>query len=69
MDNILSKSIKIVVSDQIALADVLYFRKIFVFCRLINKNELEWFLLKIRKERTLKRSTNRFSRNHPALCF
>ena len=69
MDKILSKSIKIVVSDQIALAAVLYFRQIFVFSRLINKNVLEWFLLKICKEHTLKRSTYRFSRNHPTLCF
>ena len=32
---------------------------------LINKNVLEWFLLKICKEHTLPRSTNLFSKNHP----
>ena len=30
-----------------------YFGQGFVFCRLINKNVLEWFLLIICKERTL----------------
>ena len=40
----------------------------FVFCRLINKNVLERFLLKICKEHTQSRSTN-LSRNHHALCF
>ena len=32
-------------SEQIAFAVVLYFGKVFVFCRLINKGMLEWFLL------------------------
>ena len=40
----------------------------FVFYRLINKNLLERFLLKICKEHTQSRSTN-LSRNHHALCF
>ena len=44
-------------SEQIAL----------VFCKLINKNVLEWFLLIIKH--TLDRSTNLFSRNQPTLCF
>ena len=30
---------------------------------------LEWFLIITCKEHTLLRSTNRFSRNHPKLCF
>ena len=32
-------------SEQIAFTAVLYFGQVFVFCRLINKNVLEWFLL------------------------
>ena len=46
-----------------------YFEQAFVFCMLINKNVLEWFLLKVFKELTLLRSTNLFSRNHPKLYF
>ena len=38
----------------------------FVFCRLTNKNVLEWFLL---IWHTLSRSTNLLSRNHSTLCF
>ena len=45
------------------------FRRSFCFCRLINKNMLEWFLLVMCKEYTLTGSTNLFSRNHSALCF
>ena len=33
------------IPEQIALAAISYFGKAFVFCRLINKNVLEWFLL------------------------
>ena len=33
------------VSEQIALAAVFYFGEVYVFCRLINKNLWEWFLL------------------------
>ena len=32
-------------SEDIALAVAFYFGQVFVFCRLINKTELEWFLL------------------------
>ena len=32
-------------TEQIAFAAVLYFGQVFVFCRLINKSVLEWFLL------------------------
>ena len=38
-------TVKILVSGQIAFAAVLYFGQVFVFCRLINKSVLEWFLL------------------------
>ena len=37
--------VKILISEQIAFAAVLYFEQVFVFCRLINKSVLEWFLL------------------------
>ena len=36
---------KILISEQIAFAAVLYFGQVFVFCRLINKRMLEWFPL------------------------
>ena len=55
--------------EQIALAAIFYFGKVFVFCRLINKNMFEWFLLIVCKEQTLTRSINLLSRNHPTLCF
>ena len=42
---------------------------LFVFCMLINKNVLEWFLLIMCKEITLTKSTNLLTRNHPTLCF
>ena len=49
----LSKSVKILVSEQTARAALLYFRQVFVFCRLIiNKNVLEWFLLIMCEEHT-----------------
>ena len=38
-------TVKILVSEQIAFAAVLYFRQVFVFSRLINRGVLEWFLL------------------------
>ena len=38
-------TVKILVPEQIAFAAVVYFGQAFVFCRLINKNMLEWFLL------------------------
>ena len=50
-------------------AAMFYFEHVFALCMLINKNELEWFLLIICKEHPLHRSTNLFSRNHPTLCF
>ena len=55
------------ISEQIALTATFYFGKVYVFCRLINKNVLEWFLLIMCKEHSLRRSTNLFSRNHPTL--
>ena len=46
---------------------VFYFEQVFVFCRLINQNVLEWFL---HIKNILKsRSTNLFSRNHPYCVF
>ena len=41
----------------------------YIFCRLINKNELKWLLLIMCKEHSLRRSTNLFSRNHRTLYF
>ena len=38
-------TVKILISEQIAFAARLYFAQVFVFCRLINKSVLEWFLL------------------------
>ena len=38
-------TVKIVISEQIAFATAFYFGQVFVFCRLINKSVLEWFLL------------------------
>ena len=38
-------TVKMLISEQIAFAAVLYFKKVFVFCKLINKSLLEWFLL------------------------
>ena len=51
----------------IALAAIFFFGQVFVFCRLINKNVLKWYLLMC-KEHTVSRHTN-LNRNHPALCF
>ena len=53
------------VSKQIVFAAMFYFEQAFVFCILINKNVLEWFLPKICKEYTLPTSVNLLSRNHP----
>ena len=39
------KTVKILISDQIAFAAVVYFGQVFGFCRLINKSVLKWFLL------------------------
>ena len=39
--------------EQIALAAIFSFGQVFVFCDLINKNVLEWFLLTMCKEHTL----------------
>ena len=61
--------VKILISEQIAFAAVLYFGQVFVFCRLINKSTLEWFLTKLVYTNTLTRSTNSCSRNQPTLCF
>ena len=38
-------TIKILLSEQIVFAAALYFRQVFVFCKLINESELEWCLL------------------------
>ena len=57
------------ISEHICLCCIFHFGIVFVFCRLINKNVLEWFLLIMYKEHALIRSTNLFSRNHPLLCF
>ena len=46
----LSKVLKILTSEQTALAATLQLEQTFVFCILINKNVLEWFLQIICKE-------------------
>ena len=48
------KIVKILISDQIAFATVVYFRQVFGFCRFITRTP------------TMSRSTL-FSRNHPTL--
>ena len=53
----LSQSLKILISEQIALAAIFYL------------NVLGWFLLIMCKEYTLSRSTNLLSSNHLTLCF
>ena len=58
-----------IISEQIAVAAIFYFGQVLIFCRLINKNVLEWFLLIMCKEHTLSRSTKLINRNHPTLCF
>ena len=55
------------VTQQILLAVIFYFGQVFVFCRLMKKSVLEWFLLTMSKESTLSRSTNLFSKIHPTL--
>ena len=57
VDENLSQSVKILVSEQIALAAMFYL------------NLLEWFLLIMCKEQTLSRSTNLCNRNQPTLCL
>ena len=42
--------------------------QVFVFCRLTNKNLLEWLLQTICKDHTLRTSANLISRNHLILC-
>ena len=56
------------ISEQIALVAIFYVGQVFAFCRLTNKNVLEWCLLIMCKEHTLSRSAN-LNRNHPTLCF
>ena len=38
-------TVKILISEQVALAEVVYFGQVFVSYRLINESALEWFLL------------------------
>ena len=64
-----SKLVKILISEQIALAAMFYFGRVFAFCRLIKKNVLEWFLLVICVNNILCVDLQSFSRNHPTLCF
>ena len=65
----LSKILKIQISEQTALAATLYFGQVFVFCILINKNVLEWFLQTIYKEHTPTRSANLFIRNPHCVLY
>ena len=62
----LSKVLKILISEQRSLAATLYFEQVYVFCILINKNKLEWFLQIICKENTPTRSANLFIRRKSA---
>ena len=49
VDKNLSKSVKILISEKTVLFSIFYILwKSFVFCRSINKNVLEWFLLLIK---------------------
>ena len=57
------------ITEQIALAAIFYFEQVFVFWGLINKNVLEWFLLKMWKEISLRISTKILSSNHPTWYF
>ena len=52
MDKSPSKSVKILIQEQLAFAAVFYIGQVFVFYRLINKNVLKWFLLLVYKEHT-----------------
>ena len=52
------------ISEQMALAAILYFEQGFVFCRLVNKNVLKCFLPIMCKEHTLTRSKNTLHRTH-----
>ena len=52
MDKSPSMSVKILIQEQLAFAAVFYIGQVFVFCRLINKNMLKWFLLLVYKEHT-----------------
>ena len=56
-------------SEQIALVTTYFCGQVFIFCDLINKNVLEWFLLIMCRERTLSGSTNLLSKNHRILCL
>ena len=49
--------------------NILLWRQIFAFCKLISNSVLGRFLLIIYKKHTLTRSTNLLSRNHLTLCF
>ena len=56
---------KILISEQITVTAVLYFRQVLVFRRLIKLRVLEWFLLIMCKQHTLTTSTNLINGNHP----
>ena len=61
--------IKILISDQIAFAAVVYFGQVFGFCRLINKSVLKWFLLIMCLNNAYSNKIYPFSRNHPTLLL
>ena len=65
VDNNVSKPVKILISEKVTLAVMLYF----VLCKSINKNVLEWFLPIISKNYPLRKPTNILSRNHSTFCF
>ena len=65
----IAQTVKSLISEEIAHATMSYFEQVFIFCMLIEKNVLKWFLLIACKEHILVRSANLISRNHPKLCF
>ena len=58
----------ITILEQTVVAAIVYFGQVFVFCSLIYKKVLEWFLLIMCKEDILCTSTI-LLRNHPILSF
>ena len=57
------------ISEQITLAAIFNFEQVFLFCMLLNKTMLEWFLLIMWKEQTLTRYTNFLVETIPHYVF
>ena len=54
------------VPEQVTLAAISYFGQVFVFCELINKNVLKWFLLTMCKEHTFSSSAANLLQQKPS---